>query len=160
MCLISGSIIENSLNEIKTLKTLELIDMINWNSSNINKIIAELPSKLEKLSIQTKYKLTESGILKLLHRTLKLTILKIDSPGFFINEDVYYEMLSIIKKRPHPIKLNVLIHHQSAVRHVILPPEIIQKNIVWLQIDEYYNKIDLPHQRFFYKDIAHSLKNN
>lgn len=122
----------NALNQMKHVKHVKLDNVINWNDTQINEMVAELPSQLIELQFTTQHNLNATGIMNLLRRSIDLDCLIIDSPSFIIDTNVYNEIVSIIQNRSKNKKAIIY----CSFGKLLVPKDILLENHNWLQIYE------------------------
>lgn len=132
-----------NISALKSIKILKMSKMIELAFHHVSGFGKEL-TQLEQLHLKTSVKITQYDIKRMLPYAERLSCLKIDTPNFAVDQNIYDEMLSIIQKREGSAKLEITIYGDDL--QLSVPG---QQNTKWFSVkalNRAHNHI-FPHDR-------------
>lgn len=128
-----------TISKMATIRVLKLNSMIDLVESHILQMATAI-KQLKELWVRTPAKISQVCIRKIVQRSVELSLIKIDSPGFLLNAKTYNEMVSAVKKFPKQTSLGITVYSDGG--QLLVSDNILRapENEKWVIVRELNRK--------------------
>lgn len=127
-CVIDEKVV-NNLKRMVNLKELMLDDFGGNDDSQFDQCLVNLPS-VNELHIRTMHTLETTSVKAMLNRMHNLTFFQLNAPNLNIMDEMYHDILDIVKSRPQKIKLEMVLHDERMEK----PEGMTNEDLEWFEV--------------------------